>query len=122
MEKVRFRAGVNGYVLMERCTSGFNLPDEAGDVVAGARPIGSSGAEPRAGQECGAVIGDFGEIETVGGAVHRASAATDFRGQGTHTGRTVSPIIAVLPRRVSAEAGRIIAAAGTAAEVDAGVV
>src|SRR5206468_9590917 len=80
----------------------LHFPGEAGDVVAGAGPVGRVGAQRRTGRNIAAVVGDLGVVEPRG-------AGTDLDVRAGR-GLRIAPETAILAR-----VDRVIAGVGCAA-------
>jgi hypothetical protein len=93
-----FEPGVE-VVHVAQAVGGFDLPDEARHVVAGAGPIGGHDAGCGAGGNA-AIVGDFAEVKTVA-----ATAAADLH-PGARQRRSVAAIVFVLPRRIGGKSDR----------------
>jgi hypothetical protein len=70
-------------------TCGFDFPHQAGDVIAGAGPIGGPATERGTGGEHAAVVSNFGEIKP-------SIACADF-GELPGCGGGIAPVAAILP-------------------------
>src|SRR5690625_480499 len=116
--------GVDVVLVAQAAIIGFDLPNQAGDVVAGAGPVVGAAAQLGAGWKLIAAVGYFAVVKTIFHAIIRRAGA-DF-GQFAVAGRLVTAVLAVLPFGVirvgACFAGGGIAIQSVTAPGDTGVI
>src|SRR5690625_4057395 len=116
--------GVGVVLTAQTAIIGFDFPDQAGDVVAGAGPVVGAAVQLGAGWKIIAGVGYFGVIKSVFHAII-GRAGADFN-QFAVAGRLVTAVLAVLPFGVirvgACFAGGGLGITSVSAPGDAGVI